>query len=468
MRLSLGEIVQYLALEPEALFGEISDVTITQAAYDSREIPEDALFVAIKGDRTDGHNFVQAAVKNGAKAILAERYTENVAIPQLIVQDSVKALGQIAHYVRKKTKATVIGVTGTSGKTTVKEALANVFRQAGKTLVTPRNLNTQIGLPISILGSSGDEKYWVLECGISHPKDMDELGAILEPDIALILNVGPGHTQGLGDLGVAWHKTRLLTHLAEGGQAVVSGDYPELVWKAIGTHIERLNFFSIKPGVAGTSSYLGEYLGEGSEGYSRYKISLPKSQFEVEAPFRGIYGAENCIAVAAVASLLNIPNDLIIQGLHTLKLPAQRFNQYQLKNWRIIDDTYNANPLSMERMLQASKREGEDFVVVLGEMRELGSQAESLHKELGQLLAQIKPKAIFWKGGLGESVQKGLSQEGATIPLIFLTEPQDFRQQLQEANISQDSSGTIIFKGSRANALERYVDEFKQMLAAKD
>ena len=412
------------------------------------------------------------AQERGAGAILAERYQPNITIPQLIVENSVKALGQIASICRQRTKACVIGVTGTSGKTTVKEALASVLRLHGKTLVSARNLNTQIGLPISILSAQGDEDYWVLECGISHPKDMDELGTILKPDLALILNVGPGHTQGLGDLGVAWHKTRLLTHLADGGQAVVSGDYPELVWKAIGTHIERLTFFSIKPGVSGESSYLGEYLGEADAGLSRYKLHLPDSCLEVSAPFRGLAGAENSIAVATVAHLLHIPNDLIQKGLKTLTLPSQRFNQSTLKGWQIIDDTYNANPLSMERMLQAAKKDDGQFVTVLGEMRELGREAESSHRKLGQLLAQLKPAVIFWKGGLGESVLAGLKKEGGQIPFIFLDEPKDFARQFKEQveakNIVPDMGGTIIFKGSRANGLERYVAEFQKILVTED
>ena len=473
MRLTYNEIAAHLGLS--ALEG---DIVLTVAVTDSREAAPGALFVCIPGSRVDGHEFVSAAVALGASAVLASKPLPLAGVPVLLVEDTVKALGKIAALWRDKTRAKVVGVTGTAGKTTLKEVLAQVLAVRGKTAKNALNNNNQIGMPRAMLATDGDEDFWVMEAGISHEGDMEELSSVLRPDLGVILNVGAGHTEGLGKKGVAWHKSRLLTNLAPGGIGLVCADYPDLVRDARATGAE-LHFFSATGrAVEYRASYAGPAPATPSAGSAApaattptaadapddrrglYHLWLDGARCVVTAPFRGEYGAENVVAVAAVAHQLGLSKAEIAQGLAQSNLPVQRFNQTRLGQWLLIDDTYNANPLSMRRMLDAAaeRAAGRLFVPVLGEMLELGSQAAEEHEALGRHLADLKPAAIFWKGGHGEDIRAGLTRGGYTGPWFEVYDAAAFAsewaQLAQGAFAGNKTGGVMLFKGSRGNRLE--------------
>ena len=270
-------------------------VTVTSVVTDSREAVAGSLFVCIAGERVDGHDYAARAVEQGAVAVLASRPLEGLSVPVLLVQDTV---GAVAALWRGKSSARVVGITGSAGKTTVKELLAHVLSRRGKTACNALNLNNQVGMPLCMLKTDGDEDFWVFEAGISHEGDMDELGAILQPDLALILNVGAAHTEGLGERGVAWHKSRLLAHLAPEGQALVSADYDDLVREARAVFGDVLFFTaSGRP-----LSYRAAYAGCCDGVHGQYRLWLDGRPCDVIAPFRGDYGTENCIAVAPGAN----------------------------------------------------------------------------------------------------------------------------------------------------------------------
>ena len=473
MRLTYNEIAAHLGLS--ALEG---DIVLTVAVPDSREAPPGALFVCIPGSRVDGHEFVSAAVALGASAVLASKPLPLAGVPVLLVEDTVKALGKIAALWRDKTRAKVVGVTGTAGKTTLKEVLAQVLAVRGKTAKNALNNNNQIGMPRAMLATDGDEDFWVMEAGISHEGDMEELSSVLRPDLGVILNVGAGHTEGLGKKGVAWHKSRLLTNLAPGGIGLVCADYPDLVRDARATGAE-LHFFSA---TGRAVEYRASYAGPApatpaaesaapaattptaadapDDRRGLYHLWLDGARCVVTAPFRGEYGAENVVAVAAVAHQLGLSKAEIAQGLAQSNLPVQRFNQTRLGQWLLIDDTYNANPLSMRRMLDAAaeRAAGRLFVPVLGEMLELGSQAAEEHEALGRHLADLKPAAIFWKGGHGEDIRAGLTRGGYTGPWFEVYDAAAFAsewaQLAQGAFAGNKTGGVMLFKGSRGNRLE--------------
>lgn len=473
MRLTYNEIAAHLGLSVLE-----SDLALTVAVTDSREAAPGALFVCIPGSRVDGHDFVPAAVALGASAVLACKPLPDAGVPVLLVEDSVKALGSIAALWRDKTRAKVVGVTGTAGKTTLKEVLAQVLGVRGKTAKNALNNNNQIGMPRAMLATDGDENFWVMEAGISREGDMEELSSVLRPDIGLILNVGAGHTEGLGKKGVAWHKSRLLTNLAPGGIGLVCADYPDLVRDARATGAD-LHFFSATGrAVEYRASYAGPApvaavaesaapaatdapAAEGPDGRrGLYHLWLDGTRCVVTAPFRGEYGAENVVAVAAVAHQLGLSTAEIAQGLAQSTLPEQRFNQTRVGQWLLIDDTYNANPLSMRRMLDAAaeRAAGRLFVPVLGEMLELGSQAAEEHEALGRHLADLKPAAIFWKGGHGEDVRAGLTRGGYTGPWFEVYDAAAFASEwarlAQGAFAGHKAGGVMLFKGSRGNRLE--------------
>lgn len=464
MKLTLDAI--QAAMGAIGFLGDAGDVVPTGVQTDTRVIKQGELFFCISGERFDGHTFAHAAVEKGACAIVAERppFTmdemcglrcQEGGMPLLMVRNSVEALGKLAAYHRAHAAATVVGVTGTAGKTTVKELLAQVLSVRGETARNHLNLNNQIGLPVSMLAASGDEAFWVMEAGISEPQDMDELATVLRPDLALVLNVGSGHTQGLGDKGVAYYKARMLNYIAQGGIGLVSGDYPDLVREA--THnFRQVRFFSVQDE---TADFYATYLGPESALQGRYAVRLEQRKFEIVAPFRGAFAAENVVAVAAAAYLLGLKSDEIIAGFAQARLPERRFCCQKRGNWLVIDDCYNANPLSSTRMVETAAEMAEEkpLMLVMGEMLELGNEAQSAHIQLGRDMAKAAPAAVFWAGGHGDDVARGLTEGGWQGELCIVQSPEEFVNRFMDTPLR---SGLALFKGSRGNRLERLVAAF--------
>lgn len=449
-------------------------VELTGAASDSRAVKPGDLFVCVAGEHTDGHAHAADAVRNGAAAVLAERdpfegevNARVLLTPVLLTGHSIEALGRLGHAWRVAFTGKVVGVTGTAGKTTLKELLAHILSMHGSTARNPMNLNTQIGLPVSMLNAAGDEAFWVMEAGISHAGDMDELGSVLEPDLAVILNVGPGHTQGLGGKGVARCKASLLKYLAKDGIALISADYPDLVRETRALCPAAVYFST----TGKQMPYRASYLGLTEDGRGSYRLWLDGDSLDITCALTGPYGAENVIAAAAAAHLLGLNAEEIARGLETAELPAQRFARMSLPGWTVIDDSYNANPLSCARMLEASSELARDkcLVCVMGEMLELGDEAEKEHLELGRALASARAQAVFWIGGRADAVREGLDKEHYAGFFRVLGRPEDFLPAMTEweAGRTDRREGLMLFKGSRGNRLERLVKAFAEQSATR-
>lgn len=449
----LAEALKIAVPDAPGWHDEIASVVI-----DSRNVRPGSLFVCIKGEKTDGHIFARAAEEQGACAFLAEKELPGVKAPVLVVPNVIKALGKLAAWWREKSSATVICITGTAGKTTLKEALRAIFDQAGPTAATEKNLNNQIGLPLTILDTTGHEKFLIVEAGISHAGDMDELGQIAQPDIALIINVGPGHCAGLGDAGVAWNKARLLKYLAPNGWAIISADYPELA-EACSAYAVKKKWFSSKPDLDADFCVV-----EKSATGGQYAVQTDHNVFSFATPFQGAYGAELTCAAVACAMTAGLEPAWIEEGFKATRLPKQRFALEEHDGWLVIDDTYNANPLSMQRMLETAAGLASDhalpLVAVLGEMGELGAEASARHHELGKQLAGLGPVAIFWKGDFASEVAKG--RAGLSDKFYECQTSTDFIDKLATLQLPQ--KGVIIFKGSHSNHLEDYLAAFKNKI----
>lgn len=453
-------------------------IVVDSVVTDSRKVVAGCLFVCIVGENFNGHDFAAAAVRAGAAAILASEppsgmeFGDGKRVPVLLVKETVAALGILARYWRRQSKARVIGITGTAGKTSVKEAVAQILSRQAKTAWNPLNNNNQIGMPCAMLNTDGDEAYWVFEAGISKPGDMDELGSVLEPDVALVLNVGPGHTEGLGERGVAWHKARLLAWLRPGGLAVVNADYPDLVEEA-GKYPVRKIWFSTAAGHMGMSaadqtiSCHSSGIAEPEKGFAHYSLAWEDGACTILSPFVGAIGAENTGAVFSILHSLGLGADSIEAGFGSVGLPKQRFCHYRQKNWLVIDDSYNANPLSMQRMLDSASgfAAGKDLVLVLGEMGELGSESSMYHRELGLMAAACSPVLIVWKGGHFAELKEGLVSGGFSGAICHVSENSHDQKSTEEKFLqamiaSGLAGGTILFKGSRMNGLEKLVAAF--------
>ena len=454
----------------------------TGGHFDSREIRQGNLFFCLPGSRTDGHDFAMAAARSGAAAIIALRNPfEEMSTsmreeagslpPVFLVPDVRDALWRVAACHRDTSIARVIGLTGTAGKTSVKEVLAQVLAMRGFTAKNPKNFNNQLGLPVSILNASADASFWVMEAGISEAHDMDELGRILRPDIALILNVGEGHVAGLGERGVAANKALLLDYVQPGGLVVVSKDYPDLCRELTlrQPDFERravsvVGFSVMHPEVDVKAAYVGQAMNSQA---GIYEVFAQGRRQEFETPFRGEFGSENVAAIYAVANKLGLTNDEIASGFASARLPEQRFFAYHVGAFWLVDDSYNANPLSMSRMIEAARVMADEaelpLVLVLGEMLELGDNAPVAHKELGRIAAEANPMCVFWKGGHKEDVKKGLVQGNYRKEFYPVGGGQDFSLLLEELELEQ---GLVLFKGSRGNQIERLVDIFRDAVTS--
>ncbi|MCL1915595.1 MAG: UDP-N-acetylmuramoyl-tripeptide--D-alanyl-D-alanine ligase [Desulfovibrionaceae bacterium] len=470
--LSLHSMAALLGPHPETYLPEnLAGETPAKVVLDSRQAGQGSLFVCLRGQHNDGHDFADAAVAQGALAILAEKNpfgNKTPPLPVLGAADSGLALARLASAYRENFRGQVIGITGSAGKTSVKEALAAVLAGRGPTSRTFMNMNSRLGLPVSMLNASSEAHFWVMEAGISEDGDMDYLGQTLKPDLALLLNAGPGHLEGLKDKGVAWHKARLLAYLRPNGRALVSADYPDLLQESRALRGEDLFLFS-----AGKAAhYSAAYLGASGAQHGRYLARLEEITFETPAPFRGNYGAENVAAVAGAAHLLGLGAEEIRSGLAGLEPPAQRFNCASNGRLILVDDSYNANPLSVARVLEnateMAAETGGPLVLVLGELLELGEDSPAEHQRLGRLMAESGSRLIYWQGGQTEAVREGLRQglfQGTFTPLKGLEDFQAAMPALRshlEQGRTETPRGVVLFKASRGNRLELLAELFRE------
>lgn len=431
------------------------DVRLTGVCTDSRVVGPGQLFFCLAGDNFDAHAFVEDVASRGAAGVVVSRPVPEVdgRLPVLMVRDVQEALGRLAAHWRAATGAEVVAVTGSAGKTTAKEMLAAILDRLGETARNAGNLNNLIGVPLTMLACSGEERFWVLELGISLPGEMDELGAMVRPDVAVVNNIAPAHLEGLGSLrGVAEAKSSLFKYLMPGGRAFASGDY-DLLTEQVRDVAPGARLFSTRDAAA---ELYAAYLGPVGGGLGRYRLVLDGEEAAFDAPFTGAAFAENMVAAASVAHALGAGMDDIVAGIAGARVPGGRFEVRSAGRWTLIDDSYNANPLSMRQAVDnaAELANGQPLVLVLGDMRELGCEAAALHRELGRSVAGRAPAAIFFHGEHGGDVAAGLEDGGFSGVFGRVSDPAGFPDDFRELGLS---GGTILFKGSRGCRMERYV-----------
>jgi UDP-N-acetylmuramoyl-tripeptide--D-alanyl-D-alanine ligase len=463
MKLTLEHIGK--AMEAVGDFESEQDLVVSRIQTDSRLIEPGDLFVCIPGEHFDGHRFAAEAVHKGALAVVSEHPLPQVSemVPVLLVHNSLKALGRLGLSCRNRFQGTVVAVTGTAGKTTVKEFLASMLARVGSVGKNYKNWNTQLGVPLSITGFTGLEDYWVLEAGVSVKGDMDELGELIQPDVAVITNIGAAHLEGLGDLrGVAREKAALLKYLRPGGWAVRSSDYP-LLETFIPPQVRgREVIFSLRQDRA---EYSGEYLGLDAQGLAGYRLLLAGEAHELTLDMSGTFVLENVLAAAATAHSLGMSGPALLEGLQQASIPEHRCQVHRLGSWRVIDDCYNANPLSMRLALANAKdvaKEG-PLLLLLGDMLELGEQSEEEHERLGSLAAATGADKLFYVGRFAPSVRSGFSSSAPEERFETVQDTEEFLQAWRRLNARQ---GTILVKGSRGCRLEAYVSALSRELEA--
>lgn len=439
--------LQDIAAAMGASIDQDHGLSVGRVSIDSRAVQPGDIFFCIVGQKLDGHEFARQAVDAGARAVVASAPLE-LPVPVLMVRDTTVALGRLARMWRERATARVVGVTGSAGKTTVKEMLAQVLSTAGTTAKNFRNLNNQIGLPLSMLEMSGDEAFWVLELGISRPGDMDELGYILAPDAAVLVNIGGCHLEGLGSLaGVAGQKSVLLDHVRKDGFACIGADYPLLLAEGAKRGL-RLVTFSGSGGEADYSCLGQDVLGDKIS----YALRVRGEAVHITVP-AGVHVAENVAAVTAMAMELGLSPAAVEAGLAAFSPVPQRFVPARVGSWLFIDDTYNANPVSMARSIREAQRlaQGRRLVLVLADMLELGVDSARAHRQLGELVAGTTASHCFYHGRHADDVRAGLA--GFKGDFRHVSGAEEVQQALAPL---RNESGVMLFKGSRGCKMEQY------------
>jgi len=440
IQLNLSDLAGLLTDETSA-----SDVLIDSIVTDSRQVHYGSLFAALPGSQVDGHDFAPAAVEMGAVALLVCRRLD-LDVPQLVVEDVLLALGRLARLVRDRTNPLVIGITGSNGKTTVKEMLSSVLRLQGTVLATRGNYNNELGVPLSLFELEQNHRYAVLELGASKVGDISYLADIARPDVGLVTNVGPAHLQGFGDeQGVAEAKGEIFAGLPDSGWAIINGDEPwSPAWHKVSTASNSLTF--------GTKADNDVRL-ERQNGQAR--ITAPLGSFDLELTLPGEHNLLNATAAAAAAIALDVPLDLIQSGLAKVKPVPGRLNLLRTTcGCTVIDDTYNANPASLYSALQVLANMQGTAWLVLGDMKELGSGSRKLHAEVGDAARSLGVSRVFATGEMSKLTVDAFGA-GATH---FAD-----RKSLIKALIPELRQGiNCLVKGSRSMGMEKVVEAIKK------
>ena len=422
---------------------------------DSRLLQKDYIFIATKGEKVDGHKFIPSVFEKGALAVICENIPENLTGPCIKVKDSFLALKQVAAFYRQQLDLKVIGVTGSVGKTSTKEFVAGVLSAKYKVWKTQGNFNNEIGLPLTVLQLKSEHEIAVLEMGISDFGEMHRLSEIARPDICILTNIGQCHLEFLGDRdGVLKAKTEIFDFMNPQGTIFVNGDDDKLItlketWK------DKLVTFGRNQT---NDVFAAKELSKGLLG-SVVDIQGKISISEVQIPLPGEHMVLNALAASAVADLLGLTQEEIKSGMKQVEAVSGRSNIIPFKDFVLIDDCYNANPVSMKAAIDLLQSANGRKVAILGDMFELGEKEKELHFEVGQYTFG-KVDFIICIGKLAEYIYEGAienKQEDAT--LLYLREKEELYNHLEHIIMPQD---TILLKASHGMGFADIVSWFQK------
>lgn len=457
----------------EAVTGKLlsgdKDKLFSGVSIDSRRIIPDEIFVAIRGDRHDGHTFIDDVVKKNVKGFLISESqsemipTGNLKDQDLVfisVPDTTKALGNLASFNRNRTSVRIIAITGSNGKTTTRKMISAVVSRRFPTLSSHGNLNNHIGLPLTLLNLRSEHRYAVLEMGANHPGEIAYLARICNPEIAVITNVGPAHLEGFGSIeGVALAKGELLDHMAPDGLAVLNAE-DKRVFSMAARAPGQVLFY----GTSEKAHVRALKIVEG-KGKTSFTLQLPNQQIEICIKISGHFMVLNALAAACVGYHLGIGADEIKKALENDFEPAPgRLNIFEIENGiHVIDDTYNANPESMDAALGVleSLKKNHRGIFVAGDMLELGAHSASLHKKIGKRAADAKISLLYAFGQYACNVADGAISGGMSKKDIFTGNKNEI---LNDLALRLRAGDWVLIKGSRGMGMENIVEGLKNQM----
>lgn len=434
---------------------------VTGLSTDSRQINQGEVFFAIKGENYDGHDFVNDALAEGASgAVIEEGWLSKTQLPQdtfiISVEDSLKALGDLAAWWRKQHNIQVLAITGSTGKTTTKEMIAGIFELSKKTLKSEGNFNNLIGLPLSILKIQQKHEIAVLEMGMNRPGEIARLTEIADPDIGLITNVGMAHLEGFDNFdGVVNAKVEMIGKISSGAKAIINGDNHPLVKKAALFNRKMITF-----GMGKNNDIRAEEIENfGINGLS-FRLRYHDASWPVNLKVPGVQNVYNALAASAASLCFDELPEKIIEGLERYKGLNGRFSINHIPNEGIlINDSYNSNPSSLEAALQSASEmvQGKSKIIAgIGEMMELGKETVSEHQKAGKRAARAGVHRLLVMGDHSEEVIKGAIAAGMSPNKAEIVNSHG--EMIKKIKSEVGKGDIVLIKASRKMAFEKVVD----------
>ena len=430
-----------------------SDLVLSDVTTDTRNVTPGSLFVALVGERFDAHDFAADAIASGAQALLVSKHLP-FSVPQVVVADTRIAFGKLAAWVRQQSKARVVALTGSSGKTSVKEMAAAILRECGETLYTAGNLNNDFGVPMTLLRLTKQHQYAVIELGANHQGEIAYTTELTRPESALVNNLAAAHLEGFGSLaGVAKAKGEIFNGLPANGTAILNADSND--WPHWQTNLHGKRVWRFSPQAA-DSDFTARDIRLGVDG-THFILQTPRGDIDVTLPLPGRHNIANALAAAALALSVDAPLSAIQRGLKNLQaVPGRLFPIRLGEHQLLLDDSYNANVGSMTAAAQVLGEMPGYRVMVVGDMAELGEEAEQCHREVGLAAKAAGVDRVLSVGTLSANISdsSGVGEHFATKTALT--------ERLRTL-LSEHRELTVLIKGSRSAAMEQVVQNLQEM-----
>jgi UDP-N-acetylmuramoyl-tripeptide--D-alanyl-D-alanine ligase len=428
------------------------DAAFEGVSTDSRSAPAGALFVALRGETFDAHNFLDQVVASKVAAVVVDTLPDNFPLPALVVPDTLAALGRIGNAWRSQFDIPVIGVTGSNGKTTVKEMIASILAAGvgeDARLATQGNLNNEIGVPLTVMRLTGAHKAAVVELGMNHPGEIARLAAIAAPTVALVNNAQREHQEFMHTVeAVARENGSVLAALPEQGVAVFPGDdeYTAL-WRELAGDRAVLTF-----GLSGACDVRATYTPNAFG--ADLQVTIASASFAIRLSAAGEHNVRNALAACACALAAGIPVDAIVRGLESFAPVSGRLQRKQAVNGAtVIDDSYNANPDSVRAAIDVLAQAAAPRILVLGDMGEVGTQGPEFHEEIGAYAASRGIETVLVTGALARHMTGAGAQHFEQFDDLLAA---------LDKQLGSKSEATVLVKGSRFMKMERVVQHLVQ------
>ncbi|OEF24982.1 UDP-N-acetylmuramoyl-tripeptide--D-alanyl-D-alanine ligase [Vibrio rumoiensis] len=446
------------------------NIEISSVTTDTRQVESGALFIALIGERFDAHDFCQQALEQGASALLVSKHLP-LDISQVLVDDTQKALGKLAQWVHQQSKAMTLALTGSCGKTTVKEMLAAILNQKGQVLSTAGNFNNEIGVPLTLLRSQLDDEFAVIELGANHLGEIAYTTELVRPSIALVNNIGESHLEGFGSIeGVAQAKGEIFQGLPQGGTAVINLDSNGMTfWEETLADKCVVTFSVVDP----NADYFSQDIQVNHQGQASFTLVSPLGKKTVCLPMIGKHNISNALAASAMAVQAGATLDEIVSGLQVAHNVKGRVEAIDLtNNIRLIDDSYNASVPAMKAAADLLANYVGKRWFILGYMAELGEESQALHYEVGQHTAQFnfdyvltfgEDTAIISQLYANAHTSGSIAQHFDTHEAMISFIKQHLSNSLQDTQA--ENKHTLLIKGANSSRMSLVVAALKENYA---